>query len=165
MAASQRWLSVVLLLTLGIPTSSAFAGCGSDEPTAAPEAPAAEEDATDPALPPGIRVHTGAGVAAARKVREGCEPGAAAREYSDLVGQRAFATLNWTGASERTAALRVPVFVASVEDDAVGVRILGIPMREEYMHVWLGSGHIRPGGGDVFLLNACSATLEPWTSP
>jgi len=158
---SRFWPALALLAALG----TTLVGCGSEEPSEAPEPPAAPAaGAPAPVLPPGIRVHTGAGASATRKVREGCEPGAAAREYAGLVGERAFAILSWTGASERTAALRIPVFVASIEDDAVGVRILQIPMREEYMLVWLGSGHIRATTGDTFLLDPCSAALEPWSA-
>lgn len=58
--------------------------------------------------------------------------------------------------------LRIPIYVVEVADGAVGVRFLQFPMREQYLHIWLGSGHIMAGREDEFLLDPCSATLEPW---
>jgi hypothetical protein len=45
------------------------------------------------------------------------------------------------------------------------VRFLAFPMREQYLHLWTGSGHISALGDDVFLLDPCSANLEPWPDP
>jgi len=84
--------------------------------------------------------------------------------YGTLVGGRALATLQWTGMNEYAASLKIPVFVVGIEGDDLAVRFLQFPMREEYLHVWLGSGHIRPAGENVFLLDPCSATLEPWST-
>ena len=52
--------------------------------------------------------------------------------------------------------------VKSVQDGAVVVSILQIPMREQYLNIWMGSGHIERGPGDSFLLDPCSAWIETW---
>lgn len=100
---------------------------------------------------------------AARVVAEGCVPAEEAQRYQPLVGDRAFAVLRWTGMKEEAANLRIPVYVVSIEQGAVGVRILQIPMREQYILVWLQSGHIEAAGDNLFLLDPCSAALAPWS--
>lgn len=136
-------------------------GCAAEE--ASEQAPAQQPAATAQPVPP-IRVieKPGDGARATRRIADGCEPVAEARRYQALVGQRAAAILSWNGQTPEAADLRIPVYVVDIEDGSVGVRVLQIPMREQYIHVWLGSGHIQPAPENVFRLDPCSATLEPW---
>jgi hypothetical protein len=60
------------------------------------------------------------------------------------------------------ANLEIPVYVKGTADGAIGVSILEIPMREQYVSIWMGSGHIQPGPGSSFLLDPCSARIEAW---
>jgi len=134
-------------LSIALALATALIGCtaedASEEPQAA-DAPRAQ---------------------ATRRIAEDCVPADEALRYQPLVGGRAFAILSWTGMNEDAADLRIPVYVASIEEGAVGVRILQIPMREQYILVWLRSGHIQPAPDNVFLLDSCSARLEPWSEP
>ena len=54
------------------------------------------------------------------------------------------------------------VYVTGIEDGAIALGILEIPMRDQYVILWTGSGHIRRGPGDTFLLDPCSARIEGW---
>ena len=106
----------------------------------------------------------GDGPAAARRIEAGCDPGTAARRYQTLVGERAQAMLHWTGMPKEAEDLRIPVHVVAVDGGGVDVRFLAFPMREQYLHVWIGSGHVEAGEGDLFRLDPCSASLEAWSA-
>jgi len=145
-------VSLLLLgIALGTLLAGVLAGCGSEAPDPQP--------GTEPEVSPE------ASGPATRRVVEGCDPGAEAQKYVDLVDARALALLKWTGMREAAAKLKVPVYVVRIEDAAVGVRFLDFPMREQYLHLWLQSGHIEAGPENVFRLQPCSATLEPWPAP
>jgi hypothetical protein len=119
----------------------------------------APEEAEEPVPEP---THQLDGGKASRRIAEGCEPVEESLKYEEFVGGRALAILSWNGMSERAANLKVPVHVVGIEDGSVGVRIMQIPMREQYIGIWLGSGHIEAGGDNVFLLDPCSATIVKW---
>ena len=97
-----------------------------------------------------------------RRTFEGCQPVEAALQYEDYVGERALAILSWIGLREQAADLKIPVFIVAFQNAVIQLRFAQFPMREQYMFVWLNSGHIEPGAEDTFLLDPCSATLEPW---
>jgi len=99
---------------------------------------------------------------ATRRVIEGCDPVVEAKKYEELVDGRALAMLRWNNTTERVAKLKIPVYVNSIEDGAVAVSVLPIPMRAQYLSIWMSSGHIERGPGDSFLLDPCSAWIEPW---
>lgn len=99
---------------------------------------------------------------ARRRIAEGCDPGEEARQYERYVGKRALVILRWQGMPERAANLRIPVHVIGIQGRAIGVRFLQFPMKEQYLAIWLESGHIEPGPDGVFLLDPCSATVVEW---
>jgi hypothetical protein len=99
---------------------------------------------------------------ASRRVVEGCDPIGESLKYEEFIGKRALAILSWNGMSEKAANLEIPVHVAGIEDGSVGVRFMQFPMREQYLSIWIGSEHIKPGDKDVFLLDPCSATIVEW---
>jgi hypothetical protein len=131
-------LALGLAVALALAPIAVLHGCGSEDTPDAREAPAE------------------------RRVAAGCEPSVESSKYEGLVGSRALAVLSWTGISEDAANLKIPIYVVGIESRAIGVRFLEFPMREQYLHIWLGSGHIRAAPENVFLLDPCSATLEPW---
>jgi hypothetical protein len=102
------------------------------------------------------------GGAATRRVTQDCEPAAETVKYEEFIDRRALVTLSWNDLAERAADLKIPVYVHGVEDGAVSLGILEIPMRDQYLILWLGSGHIQRGPGDTFLLDPCSASIEAW---
>jgi hypothetical protein len=143
----------------------ALPGCGGEDAAVEEEAPEHEAAVTreaDPAA--GMPGGEGDAGPAVRRSVEGCEPVEEARQYEGLVGKRALAILRWTGMPERTAKLRIPVYLVSIEGGAISLRFIDFPMREQYINIWLGSGHIAPGTGDAFLLDPCSASIEPWSA-
>jgi hypothetical protein len=152
-------VSLALATALGV--AVALPGCGSGESSDAQTTPA---DVANAELPPGIRV-SGGSPRATRRVAEDCDPAQETLNYTELIGSRALATLLWNEASDDAAALEIPIHVTSIAEGGVTVRFLAFPMREQYMHVWMGSGHIAALGDNVFLLDPCSATLEPWPEP
>jgi hypothetical protein len=97
-----------------------------------------------------------------RRVAESCDPVVEALKYEPLIDQRAHVVLSWNRMSERAASLRIPVRVVSIEDGAIGVRMLQAALRNQYISVWLHSGHIRAAPEGVFLLDPCSATIVAW---
>lgn len=165
MAASnnRRWLVIGLVVTLGLmlaavwPRGGSEDGAGSDAADSDSSA-VAEKDTlprTLPAEPPD-------GGAKGRRITPDCKPVEESLKYEDFVGSRALAILSWNGMSERAANLKIPVHVVAIEDGSVGVRFMQFPMREQYLGIWLGSGHIESGPKDVFLLDPCSATIVEW---
>lgn len=99
---------------------------------------------------------------ATRLIADNCDPVAEAKKYEEFIDRRALAILSWNNMPERAAKLEIPVYVKGVEDGAVSLSILQIPMREQYLNIWMGSGHIQRGSGDSFLLDPCSARIEAW---
>jgi len=98
---------------------------------------------------------------AAKYIEDGCERAEESLASADFVEGQALATLRWTGMSKETRDLKIPVYVVGIESDELLVRFLQFPMREQYLHIWLGTGHIRPAAtAGEFLLDPCSATLE-----
>lgn len=154
---TRRWWATSIVAV------ALVSACGAEDALELREA--REIDTTDSAPPPPlpeVRVATGEGRRAKRRIAEGCAPAEEARKYAGFVGDRALAILRWSGASEQTAALEIPVYVVGIDGGVIRVRFLQFPMREQYLHVWLGSGHIEAAPENVFLLHACSARLEPW---
>jgi hypothetical protein len=146
---SRRRPATGLLIALALAlATAALPGCGSEDASDEPAAAAPEE--------------TGERRRATRKVAAGCDPVAESAKYESFVGKRALAVLSWDGASQDTAALQIPVHVVGSEGDTLQIRVLEIPMREQYLHIWIGSGHIEPGPETSFLLHPCSASLRPW---
>ncbi len=98
---------------------------------------------------------------AARYVADRCDRAEESLTYADFVEGQALAILSWTGMSKEASDLKISVYVVGIESDELLVRFLQFPMREQYLHIWLGSGHIRPATTPgEFLLDPCSATLE-----
>jgi len=64
--------------------------------------------------------------------------------------------------SEKVANLQIPVYVASVDGEAITVNVLDIPLRDPYIATWIRSGHMRNGQGASFLIDPCSARIEGW---
>lgn len=112
--------------------------------------------------PPVEEPEAGEAGPARRRIAEGCDRVEEARGYDAYVGQRALAILSWTGMPERAANLKIPIYVVGIDEGVIGVRFLEFPLREQYLNVWLGSGHVVAAGENLFLLDPCSATLEPW---
>jgi hypothetical protein len=155
---SRRWI-IVGLIALGVVLAVTLPRSGSDEveegESDSPATSEREAASTAPKYDPD-------GGLATRRVAEDCDPVVEARKYEEFIDRRALATLSWNNMPERAAKLEIPVYVKSVEDGAVGVSILQIPMREQYLNIWMGSGHIQRGPGDSFLLDPCSARIEAW---
>jgi hypothetical protein len=100
------------------------------------------------------------GPKATRRIAKHCDPVAEAKKYEELIVHRVLVFLSWNNASERAAKLEIPAYVTAVVDDVVVLRILEFPLREQYIAVWLESGHIQPAPANSFLLDPCSARIE-----
>jgi len=155
----RRWI-VLGLVAFGVVVAATLPRRGSDgeeepvpEPTEVRKAAPAQDRDQGQELDGGM---------ASRRIAEGCDPVEESLTYQDLVGERALAILSWNGMSERAANLKIPIKVVGIEDGAVGVRFMDFPMRAQYLGIWLGSEHIKPGDGDVFLLDPCSAAIVEW---
>ena len=155
----RRWI-LLILVALGVVVAATLPRSGSDEsepesePTEAREAsPQQQAPSPDQQLDGGL---------AARHIADGCKPIDESLKYEKFVGRSAHAILSWDGMPERSANLEIPVYVVGIEDGSIGVRFMQFPMREQYVGIWLGSGHIKPGAEDVFLLDPCSATIVAW---
>ncbi len=107
----------------------------------------------------------GNSVRAERRSVEGCKPIEESLKYAEHVDRRALATLRWNGMSDKAADLAIPVYVVEIAGGEIRIRFLQFPMREQYLNIWLGSGHIRATSENVFLLLPCSARLDPWPYP
>ena len=99
---------------------------------------------------------------ATRRIAENCDPVAEALKYEEFVDRRALAVLSWNNLPERAANLEIPAYVKGTEDGAIGVSILEIPMREQYLAMWMMSGHLKAGPGATYLLDPCSAKITVW---
>jgi len=157
--SSRRWI-LLGLVALGVVVVAMWPRGGSDkaeepvpEPTEVRVAAPAQDRARGQDLDGGM---------ASRRLAEDCDAVAESLKYEDLVGRRALTILSWNGLSERAANLKIPVQVVGIEDGVVGVRFMDFPMRTQYLGIWLGSGHIKAGEKDVFLLDPCSATIVEW---
>ena len=157
---SRRWI-VLGLVVLGVVVAATLPRRGTDE--AEQDAEPAEASATpeSPVAPTAANQGLDGGLAS-RRIAEGCEPIEESLKYEEFIGRRSLAILSWNGMSERAASLEIPIHVVAIEDGSIGVRIMQIPMREQYIAIWLGSDHIKPGPKDVFLLDPCSATIVEW---
>lgn len=154
--SKRRWLSIGALFVGILALAVMLLRPGPDE-TATEDAPPA---ATEPIA--GEREAAAGDGPATREILDGCEPVEAVRTYEEFLGGRALAILSWIGMPERAAKLRIPVYVDAIEGGAIHVRFMQFPLRDQYVALWLESGHIRPGPGDLFLLDPCSATIVPW---
>jgi len=156
---SRRWI-VLGLVVVGVVVAATLPRRGTEEPEQEPaEASGAQER---PASPAAANQWLDGGLAS-RSIAEGCEPIEESLKFEGFIGGRALALLSWNRMSERAANLKIPVHVVAIEDGSIGVRFMQFPMREQYLGIWLGSGHIKPGPKDVFLLDPCSATIVEWT--
>jgi len=155
---SRRWI-VVGLVALGVVLVATLPRRGSEEAEQDSEPAEASEASQRQAPPPDQELDGGK---ASRRIADGCEPIDESLKYEEFVGKRALAVLSWNGMPELAAGLKIPVHVVGIEDGSVGVRFMQFPMREQYLGIWLGSGHIKPGPEDVFLLDPCSATIVAW---
>ena len=104
-------------------------------------------------------VHNGK---ATKRVIENCDPEMEAAKYAQFVDKKALAVLRWNDMAERAANLEIPVYVNGIDDGVIAVSILPIPMRAQYLNIWLSSGHIERGPGDTFLMDPCAATVRAW---
>ena len=157
---SRRWI-VLGLVTLGVVVAATLPRRGSDEA----EEPVPEPAEVREAAPAQDReqAQEADGGLASRRIAEACDPIEESLKYEEFVGRRALVILSWNGMSERAANLKIPVHVAGIEDGSVGVRFMQFPMREQYLGIWIGSEHVKPGDKDVFLLDPCSATIVEWS--
>jgi hypothetical protein len=157
---SRRWI-LLGLVVLGVMVVATLPRRGTDE--AEQDAEPAEASATQesPVAPTAANQGLDGGLAS-RRIVEGCKPVDESLKYEELIGRRGLARLSWNGMSERAASLKIPVHVVGIEDGSLGVRFMDFPMREQYIGVWLGSGHIEAGDQGVFLLDPCSATIVEW---
>lgn len=156
----RRWILIVLI-ALGVVVVATLPRGATDDTEQ--DADSAEASATEqaPAEQPAPNQAVDGGLAT-RRVIEGCDPVVEATKYRGLVNRRALAILRWNNMSGRAAKLKIPVHVNGTENGAVAVSILQIPMRTQYLNIWMSSGHIERGPGDTFLLDPCSAWIEPW---
>ena len=149
---SRRWI-IAGLIALGVVIAATLPRRSSEE---------AEEGDSDSSEASTASKYDPDGGSATRLIADNCDPVAEAKKYEEFIDRRALAILSWNNMPERAANLKIPVYVTGVEDGAIALGILEIPMREQYVAIWLGSGHIRPGPGGSFLLDPCSARIEPW---
>lgn len=157
---NRRWLLIGILVTFGLVLAAFWPRGGANEAEeAASEATEARE--TSPAQERLKARNTDAGLAS-RRIADGCEPVEESLKYEDFVGRRALAILRWDGMSEQAANLKIPVSVVGIEDGSIGVRFMQFPMKEQYVGIWLASGHIEAGEQGVFLVDPCSATIVEW---
>jgi hypothetical protein len=155
---SRRWI-IVGLIAFGVVLAATLPRSGSDE---AEEGESDSADTSEREEESTVTKYDPDGGKATRRIAEGCDPIAEAKKYEELVDRRALATLSWNNMRERAAKLEIPVYVKSIEDGAIGVGILEIPMREQYLAIWMMSGHLKRGSGDTYLLDPCSAKVIAW---
>jgi hypothetical protein len=102
------------------------------------------------------------GGSATRRIKVNCDPASEAQKYEEFVGREALAILSWTNMPEKVANLQIPVYVASVDEGAITVNVLDLPLKDPYIAAWIRSGHMRNGQGTSFLIDPCSARIEAW---
>jgi hypothetical protein len=153
--SSRRWI-IVGLIALGVVLVATLPMFGSNE------AGEGESDSAEAVEGEDESTYDPDGGSATRRIKENCDPASEARKYEEFIDRRALAILSWDNMPERAAKLKIPVYVTGVDDGAITLGILEIPLREQYVAIWIGSGHIQPGPGDSFLLDPCSARIEAW---
>jgi hypothetical protein len=166
----RRWLVIGVLATLGLVLAAVWPRGGSedvaedigDASANASDTPAAGDTNAAPSAVPTLQVDAGT---KGRRVTPGCEPAEESLKYEKFIDKRALLMLSWYGMPERTNKLKIPVRIVRIEDGAVGVRFPEFPMKEQFLSIWLGSGHIKPAPDDVFPVDPCSATFVKWSSP
>ncbi len=165
MAASnnRRWLVIGFLVTFGLVLAAvwprgASQGVENSDASDSDTSAAGEKDAQPSALRAG-QVDAGA---TRRRIAPGCKPVEESLKYEELVDKRALVILSWHDMPARTANLEIPVRVVGIEGGAIGVQFLDFPMREQYLNVWLGTEHIKPGPDGVFFVDPCSAIVAEW---
>jgi len=158
--SSRRWI-ILGLVALGVVVVATLPRSTPDEsedegaPAEASEAKGSPDE--DPASASEVD-----GGLATKRVIEGCDPVVEARKYEDFVEKRALAILRWNNMAENAAKLKIPVYVNSVDEGAIALSILPIPMRAQYLSIWMSSGHIERGPGDTFLLDPCASWIAAW---
>ncbi len=154
---SRRWI-LLAFVALGVVLAATLPRRDTND---------AEQDA-EPAAAAGSKTSQQAapqdvdGGLASRRIAENCDPIRESLKYEEFIGRRALAILSWDNMSERAANLRIPVYVVGIEDGVVGVKVSDIPMREQYLGVWIMSGHLQGGPEDTYLLDPCSAKIIAW---
>jgi hypothetical protein len=155
---SRRWI-IVGLIALGAVLAATLPRSGSDEAGDGESDSAATSEGEEPSTAPKYDPDGGQ---ATRRVAENCDPVAEALKYEEFIDRRALAVLSWNNMREGAANLKIPVYVKSTTDGAIGVSILEIPMREQYLAIWMMSGHLKKGAGGGYLLDPCSAKIMTW---
>jgi hypothetical protein len=158
----RRWI-LLGLVVLGVVVAATLPRSGTDEAeqeTAPAEASGAQES---PVAPTAANQGLDGGLAS-RRVAEGCDPIDESLKYEEFLGRRALAVLSWNNMAERAANLEIPVRVMSTADGAIGIGILEIPMREQYIGMWMMSGHLKKAPEGGYLLDPCSAKIIAWES-
>jgi hypothetical protein len=155
---SRRWI-IVGLIALAVVLAATLPRRGADD-TEGGESDSAdsserEEESTAAKYDPD-------GGKATRRIAEDCDPVAEALKYEEFVDRRALAVLSWNNMPERAANLEIPVYVKSTADGAIGVSILEVPMREQYLGIWMMSGHLKRGPEGGYVLDPCSAKVIAW---
>jgi hypothetical protein len=151
---SGRW-AILALVAVGIATALYLGSRGNGHAVRESEsAPTSETDGGSTNAPDG-----GPGV---RRIKENCDPIPEAKKYGEFVGREAVAILSWTNMPETVTKLQIPVYVASVDDGAIAVNVLDIPLKDPYIATWIRSGHMRPGQDTALLIDPCSARIEAW---
>lgn len=158
----RRWI-LLGLVALGVVVAATLPRRSSDEADSDSDTESAVQALVEgePDAQPTATQDADGGLAEKRVV-EGCDAVAEAQKYRGFVERKALAILSWSNMPERAANLRIPVYVNGVDAGAVAVSILPIPMRDQYLNIWMNSGHIERGPGDTFLLDPCSATIVDW---
>jgi hypothetical protein len=157
---SRRWI-IAGLIALGVVIVATLPRKSSDEAEDGESDSAGaldrEEASTAPKYDPD-------GGLATRRITENCDPVAEALKYEEFVDRRALAILSWNNMPGGAANLEIPVYVKSTADGAIGVGILEIPMREQYLGIWMMSGHLTKGPEGGYSLDPCSAKIIAWES-
>jgi len=155
-SSTRRWILIVLV-AVGVIVVAMLPRAATDDMEPSSDAPTGV-----PAVPGNVADQDADTGKATKRVLEDCDPVAEALKYEELVDTKALAVLRWNNMSDRAAKLKIPVYVHSVDDGAVVVGILPIPMRAQYLNIWMNSGHIERGPGDTFLLDPCASWIEAW---
>ena len=157
---SRRWI-IVGLIGLGVVIVATLPRKSSDE---AEDGESDSAGALDPEETSTAAEYDPDGGLATRRIAENCDPVAEALKYEEFVDRRALAILSWNNMSERAANLEIPVYVNSTADGAIGVSVLELPMRDQYLGIWTMSGHLKKDPESGFLLDPCSAKIIAWES-
>jgi hypothetical protein len=155
---SRRWI-IVGFIALGVVLAATLPRSGSDEAGEGESDSAATSEGEAPSTAPKYDPDGGL---ATRRIAENCDPVAEALKYEEFIDRRALAVLSWNNMGERAENLEIPVYVKGTADGAIGVSILEIPMREQYLAIWMMSGHLKRGPGGTYLLDPCSAKIIAW---